>query len=97
MDELPTMEGPSNLKGKGADPGNWGGLDLTEGEMDVNVQAAELQKYEPLRKEKKPKPKKGKGKKAKLVKYATRDRSLAHHSCEENARRAICEEISGEH
>ena len=35
-------EGPSNPKGKGADPSNWGNLDLDEEELDLVAQQAAL-------------------------------------------------------
>ena len=62
VEETPAEAGPS--KGKGADPGNWGGLNLDEGETNVEAQAAELQKYKAVSKVPKPK-------KEKKVRYAS--------------------------
>jgi hypothetical protein len=43
-------EGPSNPKGKGADPRNWGGIDLNKDELDVAKQKAAFDSYHVRRK-----------------------------------------------
>ena len=42
-------EGPSNLKGKGPDPTDWGQLDLSESEMDPGAQRAALKQWSDLK------------------------------------------------
>ncbi|KAG6896660.1 hypothetical protein C0993_008172 [Termitomyces sp. T159_Od127] len=44
-EEANTQEGGSNLKGKGADPRNWGGVQLSGHEMDLETQRQILQSY----------------------------------------------------
>ena len=41
-----TEAGPSEPKGKSVDPREWGNINLSEGELDVEVQAATLNSYE---------------------------------------------------
>jgi len=38
-------EGPSNTKGKGVDPHNWGGAQLSDTELDINAQHAALESF----------------------------------------------------
>jgi len=38
-------EGPSNSKGKGADPCNWGGVQLSDTELDINAQCVALESF----------------------------------------------------
>ena len=59
--------GPSNPKGKGIDPREWGNLNLNEEELDIAAQTAALDSYKPrkaspeYKKEKGPRKKRGHG------------------------------------
>ncbi|KAF5335687.1 hypothetical protein D9611_009565 [Ephemerocybe angulata] len=44
-DESSRGEGPSQPKGKGADPRNWGGINLDEDELDVDAQRVALEQF----------------------------------------------------
>ena len=38
-------EGPSKGKGKGLDPGNWGGIDFTNEDIDLDAQCTALETW----------------------------------------------------
>ena len=38
-------EGPSTTKGKGVDPHNWGGMQLSDSDLDVEAQCAALESF----------------------------------------------------
>jgi len=48
-DDVSRGEGPSKGKGKGPDPGNWGNIDLSDEDIDLDAQRAALETWKTVR------------------------------------------------
>jgi len=48
-DDVSRGEGPSKGKGKGPDPGNWGNIDLSDEDIDLDTQRAALETWKTVR------------------------------------------------